>query len=46
MFLKVSFADAPSHPPAACRASCLGEGGDGADGWEDERKDKKAFGKI
>lgn len=34
------------HPPAACRASCPGEGGDGADGWEDERKDKKASGKI
>lgn len=35
-----------SYPPAACRASCLCEGGDGADGWEDERKDKKAFRKI
>ena len=34
-----------SYPPAACRASCLAEGGDGADGWEDERRDKEAFGK-
>lgn len=35
-----------SLPPAARRASCLAEGGDGADGWEDERREKKAFGKI
>lgn len=36
-----------SHPPAACRASCPCEGGDGAaDGWEDKRKAKKASGKI
>lgn len=31
-----------SHPPAGRRASCLVEGGDGAaDGWEDDRNDKK-----
>lgn len=36
-----------SYPAAAVRASCLAAaGGDGADGWEDERRDKKAFGKI
>lgn len=31
-----------SHPPAGRRASCFVEGGDGAaDGWEDDRNDKK-----
>ena len=28
-----------SHPPAARVASCLAEGGDGVDGWTDERKE-------
>lgn len=34
-----------SYPLAACCASCLAERGDGADGWEDERSDKKALGR-
>lgn len=33
------------HILAALFASCLAEGGDGADGWEDELNVKKALAK-
>lgn len=48
MSKKREFLGAPmtSLPPAARSASCLAEGGDGADGWVDAKSDKKALGKT